>query len=82
VRPHFRYNRNWGIERKEYTMLVFTRHVDEKIAIGSDIKFVILRVHGNHVRIGVEAPREVAVYREEIYRRICHERATDIKERM
>jgi carbon storage regulator len=61
-------------------MLIITRHVDEKIMIGPDIQFIILGVQGKQVRIGVQAPRDIAVYREEIYRRICDERATDLKE--
>lgn len=61
-------------------MLVITRHIDEKIMIGSDIKITILGIQGTHVRIGVEAPRDIGVYREEIYQRILQERATDLQE--
>ena len=51
-------------------MLVMTRRIGEKIMIGSNITLTILSVHGNQVRIGVDAPRDVGVHREEVYRRI------------
>lgn len=51
-------------------MLVMTRRIGEKIVIGSNITLTILGVQGNQVRIGVDAPRQVAVHREELYRRI------------
>ncbi len=63
-------------------MLVMTRRIGEKIIIGSDITITILDVQGNQVRIGIDAPRNVAVHREEIYRRIELERAVDRKERV
>ncbi len=49
-------------------MLVLTRKLDESIQIGDDIKITILRVKGNTVRIGIEAPREVRVVRDELDR--------------
>jgi carbon storage regulator len=48
-------------------MLVLTRKTNESIMIGDDIEFSILSVSGEKVRIGVEAPREVPVYRKEIW---------------
>ena len=63
-------------------MLVMTRRIGEKIIIGPNITVTILAVHGNQVRIGVDAPRDVAVHREEIYRRIELERAAERKERI
>ena len=63
-------------------MLVMTRRIGEKIMIGSNITLTILSVHGNQVRIGVDAPREVGVHREEIYRRIELERAAEHNERI
>jgi carbon storage regulator len=63
-------------------MLVMTRRIGERIVIGSNITLTILSVHGNQVRVGVDAPREVAVHREEIYRRIELERPAEHKERI
>jgi carbon storage regulator len=51
-------------------MLILTRRVGETIAIANDIKVTVLGVWGNQVRIGVSAPKEVAVHREEIFERI------------
>ncbi len=57
-------------------MLILTRRVGETLMIGDDVKVTVLEVKGNQVRIGVDAPREVAVHREEIYDRIqCHDGA-------
>jgi len=54
-------------------MLILTRRVGETLMIGDDVSVTVLGVKGNQVRIGVNAPREVAVHREEIYERIKHE---------
>lgn len=51
-------------------MLILTRRPTEAIIIGDDIKIVVIEVRGNQVRMGVEAPKTVAVHREEIYERI------------
>jgi carbon storage regulator len=55
-------------------MLVLTRRVGEKLVIGDDITVAILSVSGNQIRIGIAAPPEVQVHREEIYQRIYEER--------
>ncbi len=51
-------------------MLILTRRVGETLMIGDDVAVTVLGVKGNQVRIGVKAPRDVAVHREEIYERI------------
>lgn len=55
-------------------MLILTRRVGEVLMIGDDVQIAVLGVKGNQVRIGVEAPRDVAVHREEIYRRVQAEK--------
>ncbi|MCF8964340.1 Carbon storage regulator [Providencia rettgeri] len=55
-------------------MLILTRRVSEEVMIGDDIKIKILGVKGNQVRIGVAAPEDVSVHREEIYQRVLAER--------
>jgi carbon storage regulator len=56
-------------------MLILTRRVGETVMIGEDVTVTVLGVKGNQVRIGVNAPREVAVHREEIFERIKREGA-------
>jgi carbon storage regulator len=58
-------------------MLILTRRVGETVVIGNDVTVTVLGVKGNQVRLGVNAPREVAVHREEIFERIKRERAAD-----
>ena len=58
-------------------MLILTRRVGETLMIGDDISITVLGVKGNQVRIGVNAPREVAVHREEIYNRIQNDEKQD-----
>jgi len=54
-------------------MLILTRRVGETLMIGDDVTVTVLGVKGNQVRVGVDAPRDVAVHREEIYERIQKE---------
>jgi carbon storage regulator len=57
-------------------MLILTRRVGETLMIGDEVTVTVLGVKGNQVRIGVNAPRDVAVHREEIYERIKREQTT------
>jgi carbon storage regulator len=58
-------------------MLILTRRVGETVVIGNDVDVTVLGVKGNQVRLGVKAPREVSVHREEIYKRIKEEPAAE-----
>jgi carbon storage regulator len=57
-------------------MLILTRRVGETIVIGDDVIITVLGIKGNQVRIGINAPKDVSVHREEIYQRIQQEKNT------
>ncbi len=55
-------------------MLILTRRIGETLVVGDDVTVTVLGVKGNQVRLGVNAPKDVAVHREEIYQRIQREK--------
>ena len=61
-------------------MLILTRRVGETLMIGDEVTVTVLGVKGNQVRIGVDAPRDVTVHREEIYERIKREQQEQLGE--
>jgi carbon storage regulator len=58
-------------------MLVVTRQEQEEIVIGDDIVITIVRIHGEKVRIGITAPKELSVYRREVAERIAYEKSQE-----
>jgi carbon storage regulator len=58
-------------------MLILTRRVGETLMIGSDVTVTVLGVKGSQVRLGINAPKNVAVHREEVFARISRERQGD-----
>lgn len=58
-------------------MLILTRRINETLNIGDEVQVTVLGIKGNQVRIGINAPRDVPVHREEIYQRIKREEQRD-----
>ncbi len=59
------------------TVLILTRRTGETLNIGDNIQVTVLGIKGNQVRIGIDAPKDVPVHREEIYEKIKHEEFAD-----
>lgn len=51
-------------------MLILTRKIGESLLVGDDVEITVLNIRGNQVKLGVKAPKEISVHREEIYQRI------------
>lgn len=61
-------------------MLVLSRKPGESVTIGDEVRITVLSISGKQVRIGIEAPAEIAVHREEIYNKIANEQNTKLPE--
>lgn len=63
-----------GQGRRYIGVLILTRRIGESLNIGDEVQVTVLRVKGNQVRLGITAPKDIAVHREEIYKRIKEEK--------
>jgi carbon storage regulator len=57
-------------------MLILTRRIGETVMIGDNVTVTVMDVHGNQVRVGVNAPKDIEAHREEVYERVQAERAS------
>ncbi|MFW6309374.1 MAG: carbon storage regulator CsrA [bacterium] len=63
-------------------MLILTRKKDEKIMIGDEIEITVVDIEGGQVQLGIEAPREIDIYREEIYKEVKEENIEAIRKQL
>jgi len=64
---------------KEWILLILTRRVNESLIVGDEVTVTVVAVKGNQVRLGVNAPRDIAVHREEVYERLKNEDAQQLE---
>jgi carbon storage regulator len=64
---------------KEWILLILTRRVNESLIVGDQVTVTVVAVKGNQVRLGVDAPKDVAVHREEVYERLKNEGAQQLE---
>ena len=64
---------------KEWSLLILTRRVNESLIVGDQVTVTVVAVKGNQVRLGVDAPKDVAVHREEVYERLKNEDAQQLE---
>lgn len=63
------------ITTRDWLMLILTRRLSETVMIGDEITVTVLSINGNQVRLGIQAPKEIPVHREEVYLRVRQENA-------
>jgi carbon storage regulator len=64
---------------KEWILLILTRRVNESLIVGDQVTVTVVGVKGNQVRLGVDAPKDIAVHREEVYERLKNEEAQQLE---
>ena len=65
------------LQSKETEVLAITRKVDESVIVSGDIKITVVEISGNRVRLGISCPKDLSVYREEVYLKIQKDKANE-----